>query len=287
MLRDAETIYAEILRRQPNDFDTLHLLGVIADAQWNKSVCVLQLGRFRPGWAQYEWRRRLDPPLTGRTCSQPLWLGKAEVAGKTVFLHWEQGFGDTIQFCRYARLVQALGAEVVMSVQDAMFPLLRQMEPEIRIIGETPEPAAFDTHCPLMSLPLAMGTTLKTIPSGARYLAADARLRVDWAERLPATTKPRIGLVRRGRASHRNDRNRSMELAALLPLLRDDAEWICLQHEITAEEATLLKQDGRTTFIGGDVRDFSDTAALVDRMELIITVDTSVAHLAGATGKPV
>jgi hypothetical protein len=257
----------------------------LADGQWNKSVCLLQLGRFERGWAQYEWRRKLDPPLTSRAYKQTLWLGKADVAGKTVFLHWEQGFGDTIQFCRYAKLVKALGAQVMMSVQDAVFHLLRQMEPAIQILGERQEPSAFDYHCPLMSLLLAMGTTLETMPSEPRYLAADARLRAEWAARLPLQCKPRIRLVWRGRASHKDDRNRSMDLAALLPALRDDAEWICLQKKLNTEDATLLARGGGSTLL--DLRDFSDTAALVDLVNLVITVDTSVAHLAGAMGKPV
>lgn len=245
----------------------------------------MQLAEFAQGWEEYEWRKKLDKPMADRSYAQPAWLGTPDIAGMTLFVHWDQGFGDTLQFCRYARQVNALGVRVVMSVQDALLPLLMQMAPAIQIIGGNQAPIAFDYHCSLTSLPLALGTRLETIPSEPRYLAADEKLRIDWAARLPPKTRPRIGLVWRG--SPVPNPYRSMGLATLLPLLRDDVEWICLQQELDDDDAAVLRRDGRIAFVGDGLRDFGDTAALVDLMDLVITIDTSVAHLAGALGKPV
>jgi tetratricopeptide (TPR) repeat protein len=274
--------YAEALR---SFNQAIALRPDYADAHANKSFLLLRLGEFAAGWEEYEWRKKLDKPMADRSYQQPAWLGKPDIAGRTLFIHWDQGFGDTLQFCRYVRLVRALGIRVVMSVQDALLPLLRQLEPAIQIIGGNQAPVAFDYHCSLTSLPLALGTTLETIPAEPGYLAADAKLRNEWAERLPPKRRPRIGLVWRG--SPVPNPYRSMRLTTLLPLLRDDVEWICLQQELDEEGAALLRQDGRIAFVGDRLRDFSDTAALVDLMDLVITIDTSVAHLAGAMDKPV
>jgi tetratricopeptide (TPR) repeat protein len=258
-----------------------------AEAYWNQSLCLLQMGRFEQGWRLYEWRKKRDQPTAARIFPQPLWLGEKNIGGKTLFLHWEQGFGDTIQFCRYARLLEARGAEVIMSVQPPLRGLLKQIGPTIQIIGPDQVPADFDYHCPLLSLPLAFGTTLESIPAEPQYLKADDELRAAWSARLPPKTKPRIGVVWSGSIGHKNDRNRSIELEQLLPIFNPAAEWICLQNEVREKDAAALRQDGRIVFLGDDLRDFSDTAALLDLMDLVITVDTSVAHLAGAMGKPV
>jgi len=258
-----------------------------AEARHNRSLTLLTLGKFEQGWQQYEWRKRLDDPVGNRVFEQPAWLGKETIEGRHLFLHWEQGLGDTIQFCRYAKLVQAMGVKVTLSVQTPLRRLIAQISPDMEVIGGDETPPAFDYHCPLMSLPLAMGTTLETIPSEPRYLAADARLRAEWATRLPPKRKPRIGLMWRGRPDNKSDHNRSMDLAALLPLFGDSAEWIWLQKELSDEEAALLRQNKQAAFIGNDPKDFNDAAALIELMDLVITVDTSMVHLAGALGKPV
>jgi tetratricopeptide (TPR) repeat protein len=259
---------------------------ICAETYLNKGLLLLLLGQLERGWELYEWRKKTWQPTASRFYPQPLWLGKESIAGKTLFIHWEQGFGDTLQFCRYAKLVKALGAQVIMSVQDPLLQLLRQMEPAIQLIGGKQEPTAFDYHCSLMSLPLAMSTTLETVPSVLRYLTADRQLCAQWAARLPPKTKLRIGLTWRGSPKKTDDHDRSMSLATLLPLLFDDVEWLCLQKELVENDAALLRQDGRIIFVGDDHKDFSDTAALVDLVDLVITVDTNTAHLAGAMGKP-
>ena len=183
-----------------------------AEAYWNQSLCLLLMGRFEQGWRQYEWRKKRDEPVAVRSYPQPVWLGEENIAGKTLFIYWEQGLGDTIQFCRYAKLVEARGAKVIMSVQQPLRGLLKQISPTIQIIGPDEVPTDFDYHCPLLSLPLAFGTTLETIPAEHHYIKANEEQRVTWSARLPPKTKPRIGVVWSGAAAYKDDQNRSMEL---------------------------------------------------------------------------
>jgi len=147
-------------------------------------------------------------------------------------------------------------------------------------------PTDFDYHCPLLSLPLALGTTLETIPAEPHYIKAENELRLAWSARLPPKTKPRIGAVWSGAAAYKGDQNRS-ELETFLPIVTDDADWICLQKEVRENDLAVLRQVGRIAHFGDDLGDFSNTAALLDLMDLVITVDTNIAHLAGAMGKPV
>ena len=270
------------------DFDRASaLLPDFAEVHCNKAYCSLLMGKFEQGWRLHEWRKKTQMPVGNRSLPGPLWLGREEVAGKTVFLHWEQGLGDTLQFCRYGKLLNARGAKVVMSVQEPLYGLLGQLGPGVQVIHQDEAPAAFDFHCPMMSLPLAFATTLQNIPSEDRYLVADDRLRRQWSARLPPPTRPRIGLVWAGSKSHKNDRNRSMGLSALARLFDTGAHWISLQKEVRDGDAAALQQYPHVFRCGDDLKDFSDTAAAIDLLDLVITVDTSVAHLAGAMGKPV
>ena len=257
------------------------------DARCNQGQCMLLTGRFEQGWRQYEWRKRQAAKIAAPAFSQLLWLGEESIAGKTLFVQSEQGLGDTIQFCRYAKLAEARGAKVIMSAQRPLRGLLERLSPTIQVIASNEAPTEFDYHCPMLSLPLAFRTTLVTIPAEQRYLAADDERRAAWEARLPQTDKPRIGVVWSGNPVHKNDHNRSMGLGQFLPMPGADAEWVCLQKESRDKDAAVLRQDGRIAFFGDELGDFRDTAALVDLMDLVITVDTSVAHLAGAMGKPV
>ncbi len=263
-----------------------------ADALWNKGLILLAAGRFAEGWPLYEARKKKEDPVARWSYPQPSWTGAEDLAGKTVFLRWEQGFGDVIQFCRYAGMVAARGARVTMSVPDPLTRLLTRLDPRIEIMGGDRKPLAFDYYCALVSLPLAFGTTLETIPSAPAYLTADPKLKAHWAGRLSSadsrtTSKPRIGLAWSGRTTHPNDRNRSLELSRLEPLLEFDAEWICLQNELRDADAASLERLGRVAYFGKELKDFADTAALIEQLDLVISIDTSVAHLAGALGKPV
>ena len=257
-----------------------------ADAHVNRSFCLLQTGRFEEGWAEYEWRKKLNPPIAARSFAQPLWLGETSVAGKTIFVHSEQGYGDTIQFCRYAKLLEARGASVVLQVRPSLHRLISRLASGVRVLTTAERPAAFDFHCPMMSLPLAFGTTLGSIPSGSRYLEADAEGLAAWSARLGPRAKPRVGVVWSGSSGNKGDHKRSLTLAMVSALFSADRDWVCVQKEVGSEEKSLLRQCD-VPFFCDELNDFADTAALIELLDLVITVDTSVAHLAGALGKPV
>jgi tetratricopeptide (TPR) repeat protein len=269
-----------------------------AEAYWNRSLCLLLLGRFEQGWRQYEWRKKRDRPIAARSYPRPLWLGEENIAGKTLFLWWEQGFGDTIQFCRYAKLAEARGAKVIMSVQQPLRGLLKQIGPTIQIIDADEVPTDFDYHCPLLSLPLAFRTTLATIPANIPYLKADVEKSLFWREKLGGKNKLRVGLVWSGgfRPNQPNvwsvNSRRNIPLAKLAALKHPDIEFYSLQkgQPDESELAELIRDnwEGPQIFdFTGLLNDFSDTAALVENLDLLISVDTSTAHLAGALGKPV
>ena len=251
------------------------------------SLALLAMGRWREGWAAYEWRGRMPGSLMERFGAHGRWRGEMPVAGRRVMLFWEQGLGDTIQFLRFVPLVRALGAEVVVSVQDALLPLARGFAAGVEVVGEAVRPGAGDLHCPIMSLPLVLGVEPGDVPASGEYLSADPARMAGWRARLPGDGRPRVGVVWSGNPLHANDRNRSLPFAALGGLLGADVEWVCLQKEMRAEERAAVAADGRVRFIGEAIADFADTAALVALCDLVISVDTSVAHLAGAMGRPV
>ena len=269
-------------------YDTaVALTSGFAEASVNKSYCLLRMGRFDEGWRLHEWRKKTERPVGHRLFLQPLWLGHEDITNKTVFVHWEQGFGDTLQFCRYANQLRARGANVVMSVQEPLHRLLSHSMPDIGFLKNDVVPGAFDYHSPLMSLPLAFGTTLQSLPATIPHPFADEERRMTWAPRLRPSTKPRIGVAWSGNTEHRNDINRSIELANLAPVLAIDADWISLQKEVGDIDRPLLGSFRQISHYGELLNDFADTAAVIAAVDLVITVDTSVAHLAGAMGKPV
>ena len=257
-----------------------------ADAYWNKAIELLLCGDFAQGWKLYEWRWQRDAFTSRkRDFAQPLWLGDAPLVGKTVLLHAEQGLGDSIQFCRYAREVQALGAHVLLEVPRSLMALFASLEGVSQVIEKGAPLPRFDYHCPLLSLPLAFQTQLENLPGRTPYLASTAPQRDRWQRRLGPRTQPRVGLVWSGNALDKNDLQRSMRLQDLLPYLSTDFEFICLQKEMRPADQHLI-QTSQIRFFGAQIEDFSDTAALCDLVDLVISVDTSVAHLAGALGKP-
>jgi tetratricopeptide (TPR) repeat protein len=261
-----------------------------AEAHYNEGLCRLLTGDFERGWAKHEWWRDIEQfKRSKRNFAQPQLTGSQEVAGKTILLHAEQGFGDTIQFCRYAPRIAALGGRVILEVQEALRDLiLRSLDGVAQVVtkGDTVPP--FDMHCPFLSLPLVFGTALATIPCETPYLRAAAPAAADWGARLPPKTRPRIGLAWSGRPEHNNDQNRSIDLASFLsPLEGIDATLVSLQREVRAADAIVLQQRSDVIHFGDQLKNFSDTAALAANMDLVIAVDTSVAHLAGALAKPV
>jgi tetratricopeptide (TPR) repeat protein len=264
-------------------------------ARLNKGLAQLLLGDLANGFRGLEWRWR-QPPLAelARNYLQPLWTGQVPLAGKTLLLHAEQGFGDTIQFCRYAALAANGGARVILEVPPALVRLLRTLSGAIKVIATGEEIPDFDLHCPLLSLPIGFGTTLDTIPAKVPYLFADPARVGAWRETTTDVHGVRIGLVWAGGsfASHTDqtafDRRRSTTLNTLAPLATvSGCDFISLQVGPAATQASSLGAGVLLRDHTAELRDFADTAALIETLDLVIGVDTSVIHLAGALGKPV
>ncbi|HEY6832590.1 MAG TPA: tetratricopeptide repeat protein [Pseudolabrys sp.] len=258
------------------------------EAHWNAASLRLLTGDFARGWAEYEWRwtyERMAPAR--RDFKQPLWCGTDDIAGKMVLLTSEQGFGDTIQFSRFATGVAARGARVVLEVEKPLQRLMRSLAGPAEVLTKGSPLPEFDLHCPLLSLPLAFGTELATIPAQTPYLSAPASAAATWEARLPRGGRRTIGLSWSGNAMHVRDKNRSIDLAGLLPLLDVDATFVSVQKDMRPADAALLTERGDIRHFGASLDDFAETAALVAQLDLIISVDTSAAHLAGALGKPV
>ena len=257
-------------------------------AYWNRALLHLLRGEYEKGWRLYEWRWKSAnfAPLV-RNFTQPLWLGMGSLTGKTIFIHLEQGAGDFIQFARYIPMLEARGAKVILETFPELVAVMQTLSPTVTVIARGTTPPAFDFHCPLMSLPLAFETTLETLPATVPYLRADPVKKAAWEKKLGPKTALRVGLVWSGTRRHGNDHLRSIPLALLKPLFRFPVEFHALQREVRTEDQAVLPWLSHLTLHAADtLADFSDTAALIDQMDLVISVDTSVAHLAGAMGKP-
>jgi tetratricopeptide (TPR) repeat protein/SAM-dependent methyltransferase len=254
-----------------------------ASAHWNLSMARLLGGDFERGWQDYGWRWQ-TPDNPPRMLSQPEWQGEPLV-GETIFLYAEQGLGDTLQFVRYASLVAARGAKVVLEVQPELRRLLAELPGVDMLIARGDPLPPFDRQLPLLSLPRVYGTRLDTIPAAVPYLAADPQLAEVWRERLAALTGLRVGLVWAGSTIHPNDHNRSLDPSALTPFgALPGVSYVSLQKGRAIEG---LPAQMQVLDAAPELNDFADTAAALANLDLLITVDTSVAHLAGAMGKPV
>ncbi|MCC6207455.1 MAG: glycosyltransferase family protein [Gammaproteobacteria bacterium] len=258
-----------------------------AAAHCGAALCRLSLGDFTAGWREYEWRWRSAQTKGPRGFSEPLWLGHEPVAGRTLLLWAEQGFGDTLQFCRYAKLLADVGASVILEVQPALKPLLSRLQGPVRVLAQGEVLPDFDLHCPLLSLPLACGTNLTNIPAGGGYVSADPDKIRDWRAHLGGTAGLRVGLAWAGDPRHPNDHNRSLPLSRLQALFGVEADFFSVQKEVRTEDEDFLVAHPKIRCFGDRIADFGDTAAIIAGLDLLITVDTSVAHLAGALGKPV
>ncbi|WP_323120566.1 tetratricopeptide repeat protein [Burkholderia alba] len=255
-------------------------------AHFTKAFVYLQTGRFEAGWPEYEWRwRERQVGAHRRTFAQPLWLGDAPLDGRTILLHAEQGLGDTLQFCRYAEQVKARGARVVLEVQGTLKALLGSVPGVDQVVAAGEPLPPFDVHCPLLSLPLAFRTDFASIPREVPYLRAEPARVAQWRVRLGERRRPRIGIAWSGNPNHLDDHNRSIALDRLLPMLADSIEWISIQKVVRDDERPLLDASPIRHF-GDEIRDFADTAALLQTLDGVVSVDTSVAHLAGALGRP-
>jgi tetratricopeptide (TPR) repeat protein len=262
-----------------------------AEAAFNSGLALLRAGRFGEGWRRHEarWRRKGEPGPTYPDAT--LWLGEGgdrALKGQTILLHAEQGLGDTLQFCRYAPAVKALGARVILEAQPSLKALLAGLTGVDEVVGVGEPVPPFDRHTPLLSLPLALGSPFD-IPA-APYLVPDPALQAVWRARLPPLDGPRIGLVWAGSPAHGNDRNRSLPAEALAPLIaaaqRAGAQTISLQKDVRESDLAWLDETQTLLRVEDQLAHFADTAALIATCDLVIGVDTAVAHLAGALGRP-
>jgi hypothetical protein len=256
-----------------------------ADAHLNKSYCLLLAGRWREGWPLFEWRKRLAVPVEARSFPQPLWTGKEDLRGKTLFCYVGQGLGDTIQFFRYCALVKARGGRVVLAPQSPLARLLKTADPEIEVLDQNSVPARFDYHIPLMSLPLAFDTTVETVPDPGPYLVAETERVRDWRARI-GTKGFKIGIAWRGN-ERGTIRGRSFAPALLERLANlPEVRLISLQKDATGSELEAIHAEslGRDFDNGPDA--FLDTAAVMQSLDLVISADTSIAHIGGALGRP-
>jgi len=266
----------------------LDLQPGLTPARLNQSLSRLVMGDLERGWQGYEWRLDVESPGNSkRAFTRPQWTGQQEIAGKTIYLHAEQGLGDAIQFCRYVPLIAARGARVILEVSPPLVELMTTLAGSPRVVYRTDGPADYDLQCPLPSLPLAFGTTLATIPAQVPYLHAAPERVAQWRERLGPKRRPRIGLAWSGEPTHPNDQNRSIALRALLPLLQAEASFVSLQKGVREADQADLQAHGDLVHFGDQLTNFADTAALVANLDLVVSIDSSVAHLAGAMAKPV
>ena len=284
----AEEYYARALQIDPQ----------VAEVRYNRALLILARGDYQQGWEEYEWRWQgaHSSRMHRRQFDQPQWRGE-DIRGKTILLHAEQGLGDTLQFIRYAPLVQARGARVIVDCQPQLVRLLRTL-PGIDLVfskdGDIPDLPAFDVQCALLSLPRAFGTTLATVPADIPYLKADPALVAQWRAVLPQDKPLKVGLVWAGNPRRFSlqlsliDQRRSLQLVQLAPLARcRNLSLISLQVGEGAAEAKHPPAGLHLHDFTERLGDFADTAALIENLDLVVSVDTSVAHLAGALGKPV
>ncbi len=272
---EALRAFKKALQIDPND----------AGARTNRAQTNLLLGQYEHGWREYEWRWR-DGGQQHEFGVSP-WLGEAPLDGKTVLVHSEQGFGDTLQFVRFVPWLAAKGARVVLRVQDPLLPLLVGFPGAEVVIGQHDVVPPFDYHCPLMSLPHALKIHALPIPAEP-YLQADPILRAEWRKRMAAEPRrARVGLAWSGSRGHVNDRLRSMRLADCAAFLDADACFVSLVKDVRECDQEALRSPARLLDVSGELATFADTAALIAELDLIVCVDTAVAHLAGALGKPV
>jgi tetratricopeptide (TPR) repeat protein len=272
---DAVTAAREGLRLHPQD----------ADLHWNLGIALLLRGEFEAGWRESEWRTR-SVAYAGQAIQldAPAWKGET-LEGRAIFLYGEQGFGDNIQFIRYLPEVARRARAVYLQVPEPLEPLMQGLAPNCRLLQQGALLPAIDFHCSLMGLPAVLGTRADSIPAAVPYLRADAKRTQAWRERLPRDTF-NVGIAWSGKPSHVNDHNRSMTLATFRAIAAEGCRFVTVQPQLRDVDGAVLADWPEALDLGSELRDFADTAALVETLDLVITVDTGVAHLAGALGKP-
>jgi len=255
------------------------------DAQWNKSHVLLTLGKYEQGFRLYETRwRHPQVALKRRRFDSQLWLGHESLSGKTILLHAEGGFGDTIQFIRYAKLFEP-DVKLIIQCQEQLARLVSDMGLGAKVITRGEMPPPHDFNCPLMSLPLAFKTTVYSVPSFSSYLRAPRTSIKFWQGTIEALRGCKVGIVARGSSTFGNDQNRSVGLPRLIKYLPPSFNYVLLQQNVSSEEREIISSCDNIIAPAEMLKSFSDTAALCEGMDMIISVDTAVAHLGAALGK--
>jgi tetratricopeptide (TPR) repeat protein len=277
---DALTNYAEALQAKPD----------YADPHWNAALVWLLLGDYKKGWPEYEWRLR-RPDFFKRTFDQPRWDG-SPLAGRTILLYAEQGLGDTIQFVRYAQLLKEQGATVIVECQRALLHLLAHCPGIDQLVGQGDALPPHDVRSPLLSLPYHFKTTLKTILAKVPYLTAEPGLVEQWRRQMDKLPAFKIGVAWQGNPQYPGDQQRSIPVAEFAPLAAlPGVQLVSLQKGPGIEQIEAVAKRWPLTDLRGQLDEapgpFMDTAALMMSLDLVVTSDTAVAHLAGALGVPV
>jgi hypothetical protein len=257
-----------------------------AEAHFHRALALLVTGRFAQGWEEYEWRWAATKTKGMRPSFPfPEWNGEP-LEGKGIYLYVEQGYGDAIMFARYAPMVAARGGTVLFCVRPAMKDLLAGL-PDVQVGVEGDSGPRCHYVCPLLSLPRIFKTDLASIPAQVPYIHAAPERIVKWQARIPRDGRLNVGLVWAGGRDFAGDRQRTIGLAPMLPLLGDPrVRYVSLHAELRQDDAALVAQHPEIVHFGSELADFADTAALIARLDLVISVDSAVAHLAGAMAKP-
>jgi tetratricopeptide (TPR) repeat protein len=264
-----------------------YLKPEFAEVHLNLGFLYLAEGRFGEGWPLYEWRYRYPGFALKRRIDQvPEWDGSTDLSGCTLLLYAEQGLGDTIQFSRFANVVCSMGARVILEIQASLVSLMSGLGDNVRVVAQGETQAGYDYHFPLMSLPLVLGTTLETIPIHRLAWAPDASLIARWEDQLGPHRKLRVGLVLSGNPDHVNDQLRSIPWHTASHLATDGVEFICLQKEVRPLDREFIDSTENIRRFDEAIDDFIDTATLCELMDVVISVDTSVAHLSASLGRP-
>lgn len=257
-----------------------------ANLHWHLCIALMLLGEFEEGWRESEWRTRSDAFRgKARQFEQPRWSGE-DLAGKTIFLQGEQGFGDNIQFVRFVPQVASRAAKVWLQVPEGLEPLMHDLAPNCEQLPQGARLPPIDFHCPLLSLPAILRTTEASMAEGVPYLHANTNRVQAWLGRLDSG-RLNVGIAWSGNPRHVNDHNRSVPLEIFRAALSSRCRFFTLQPDLREEDRALLAGSDLALDLGAQLKGFADTAALIQALDLVISVDTSVAHLAGALGKPV
>jgi len=258
------------------------------DASWNKATLLILIGDYIEGWKLYE--TRLNEVKTKEDyyqSSELSWRGHEDIQGKTLLIYSEQGLGDTIQFVRYLKKVHQLGIKIILEVPNPLVSLISTFDIPMTVLERGQKRPKFDAYCPLLSLPYVFKTRVETIPASIPYLFSNKEKLENWKQKLGNKSQKRIGLVWSGNINHKNDHNRSIPLDAFFEVLKLPFEWHSLQKEYRDKDKEFLLAHSEIHRHEDELTDFSDTAALIECMDLVISVDTSLAHLAGAIGKEI